>query len=247
MTHELSVNPREVAFYRSLADTWWDQSGPFWPLHRLNELRTRYIRDELCRIFGLDAALDRPLTGLSVLDVGCGGGILAESIARLGATVTGIDVVDKNIAVATLHAERCGIDVRYELKTAEALAGAGAHFDVVLNMEVVEHVANLPAFMRACNRLTRPDGVMFVATINRTWRAWLFAIIGAEYLLRWLPRGTHRWSEFRTPEEIERLWAADGLSKRDAIGVAINPVTRNFKLTSNVAVNYMLVGERAAT
>ncbi len=247
MTYDRTVDPREVAFYHSLADTWWDRTGPFWPLHRLNELRTRYIRDALCAEFGRDQTALRPLTGLRILDVGCGGGILSESMARLGATVMGIDVVDKNIAVAKLHAGQEGLDIRYELKTAETLSAAGAQFDVVLNMEVVEHVADLAAFMRACNRLSRPGGIMVVATINRTWLSWLTAIVGAEYMLRWLPRGTHRWRDFRKPEEIERLWAADGIRLRTASGVAVNPLTRAFKTTASLAVNYMLVGVRAST
>ena len=241
---ESTINAQEVEHYEALADTWWDRAGPFWPLHRLNELRVDAILAALTDCFGLDADSDRPLAGLRVLDVGCGGGILSESMARLGADVTGIDVVEKNIAIADLHARQQNLDIRYLYRSPEIMAATGATFDVVLNMEVVEHVADLPAFMRACNRMTRPGGVMIVATINRTLLAWLFAIVGAEYVLRWLPRGTHRWRDFRKPQEIERLWRTDGLTTLAATGVAVNPITRSFKLTQNRKVNYMLVGRR---
>ena len=241
MIHDTTVDPREVAFYESLAAFWWDTSGPFWPLHRLNALRVAWIRDGLCRHFGLDSERPRPLSGLRVLDIGCGGGILSESMARLGATVTGIDVVEKNIGTATVHARQQGLSIDYQARTAESLAAAGAYYDVVLNMEVVEHVADLPAFMQACTALTGENGVMFVATINRTPLAWLFAIIGAEYVLRWLPKGTHRWSEFRKPEELDALLEAGGLRVQQRSGVTVNPLTRKFQLTRRLNVNYMLM------
>lgn len=239
-----SIDPREVDYYTSLAETWWDKTGPFWPLHRLNELRVQWIRDRLCKHFDRDTALDRPLAGLSVLDVGCGGGILSESVARLGATVHGIDVVEKNIRIAKAHLGRSGLDVRYEQITAEALAESGAQYDVVLNMEVVEHVADLPGFMRACNALVAPRGAMVVSTINRTPLSWLFAIVGAEYILRWLPKGTHRWRLFRTPVELKQLLAADTLITRASSGVRVNPLTKRFSLRRNLSVNYMLFAVR---
>ena len=231
-------------FYENLAAFWWDDTGPFWPLHRLNALRVTWIRDGLCRHFGLDPDRRQPLSGLRVLDIGCGGGILSESMARLGAEVTGIDVVEKNIGTATVHARQQGLNIDYQARTAESLASDGARFDVVLNMEVVEHVADLPAFMEACTALTGARGVMFVATINRTPLAWLFAIVGAEYVLRWLPKGTHRWSEFRKPGEIEELLQAGGLGVRQRSGVAVNPLTRSFRLTPQLNVNYMLMASR---
>ncbi len=163
-----SIDPREVRYYTELADTWWDRDGPFWPLHILNELRAAWIRDRLCEHYpDRDASAGRPLQGLPVLDIGCGGGILSESMAKLGARVHGIDVVEKDIGTAAAHAERNGLDVRYERITAEALADTGVRYDVVLNMEVVEHVADAALFMRACTTLVAPDGVMFVSTINR--------------------------------------------------------------------------------
>jgi 2-polyprenyl-6-hydroxyphenyl methylase / 3-demethylubiquinone-9 3-methyltransferase len=240
MSGDTTVDPREVEFYTQLAATWWDRDGPFWPLHKLNALRIVYIRDHLCRHFGRDAGSSRPLQGLTVLDVGCGGGILSESMARLGADVTGIDVVEKNIEVARLHAREGKLPIDYRLLPASELADAGARFDVVLNMEVVEHVADLEAFMRDCNRLTANGGATFVATINRTPIAWLFAIVGAEYILRWLPRGTHRWRLFRKPAEIERLLADGSLFVEDITGVAANPFTRTLRRTGLTNVNYMM-------
>lgn len=244
MHEDTTIDPREVAFYEGLASFWWDRSGPFWPLHCLNELRVAWIRNRLCDRFGLPADAERPLAGLRVLDIGCGGGILAESMARLGADVTGIDVVEKNIRIAALHAAQQGLNIDYRTCTAESLAAGNAQFDVVLNMEVVEHVADLPVFMSACNRLVARGGVMFIATINRTARAWLFAIVGAEYVLRWLPRGTHRWRAFRKPALLRRLLARDGLDLRDQSGVAVNPINRSFRLTRGMHVNYMLMAAR---
>ena len=244
MRNDTSIDPREVAFYQGLADFWWDDSGPFWPLHRLNVLRVEWIRDSLCAHFGRSAAGDRPLAGLKVLDIGCGGGILSESIARLGAMVTGVDVVEKNIRIASLHAATENLDIDYRTATAESLVEAGESYDVLLNMEVVEHVADLPAFMSSCSRLVRPGGVMFIATINRTPLSWLFAIVGAEYVLRWLPRGTHRWREFRKPAALRQLLARDGLSVERETGVSVNPLTRRFSLTQHLWVNYMLMALR---
>lgn len=240
MNHDATVDAREVDFYTRMAETWWDQEGPFWPLHKLNALRTSYIRDKLCTRFERDPNGEQPLRGLRVLDVGCGGGILAESMAKLGADVTGIDVVEKNIAIATLHARQHDLPIEYRVCTAAELSGEGARFDVVLNMEVVEHVADVPAFMADCARLTAENGVMFVATINRTAKAWLFAIVGAEYVLRWLPRGTHRWRLFQKPEEISGLLRDGGLAVLDAVGVAANPFRRSLSITASTAVNYMM-------
>ena len=209
-------------------------------MHKLNELRLAYISDHLCKYFGRDINDKHPLHGFKVVDIGCGGGILAEAMAVLGADVTGFDVVEKNLNIASLHAREQGLSIDYRLMTAAELAASGASFDVVLNMEVVEHVADLPAFMRDCNQLTGSVGVMFVATINRTLLAWLFAIVGAEYVLRWLPRGTHRWQLFRKPREISALIAEGGLVSTDLTGVAVNPLTRSMRCTRFTQVNYMM-------
>ncbi len=244
MNHDSTIDQREVEFYSQLADTWWDAEGPFWPLHQLNELRTVYILDKLCEHFGRDATSDKPLDGLRVLDVGCGGGILSESIARYGASVTGIDVVEKNIRIASLHAAQQDLDIEYSMTTVSSFAEGGDVFDVVLNMEVVEHVADVDAFMRDCCRLVSDNGVMFVATINRNLLSWLFAIVGAEYILRWLPRGTHRWDWFRTPAETTERLANGGLRVEDSAGVAANPFNRRLRMTQSTKVNYMLFATR---
>jgi 2-polyprenyl-6-hydroxyphenyl methylase/3-demethylubiquinone-9 3-methyltransferase len=246
MIKDTTIDTKEVEFYSRMADTWWNREGPFWPLHKLNELRSAYILEKLCRHYARSDAAGRPLEGLRVLDVGCGGGILSESMSRLGALVTGIDVVERNIHIASLHAAQEGLDITYRVVTAAELAAAGDTFDVVLNMEVVEHVADVNAFMRSCAELVAESGVMFVATINRTPKAWLFAIVGAEYVLRWLPRGTHRWSMFQKPAEIEAHLKAHGLEVRNAIGVAANPLARSLHLTRSLAVNYMMFCKRLA-
>jgi len=240
MTHDPTVDAREVDFYTRMAETWWDETGPFWPLHKLNALRSAYIRDKICAHFGSDPGDQQPLSGLRVVDVGCGGGILSESMAELGADVTGIDVVEKNIAIASLHARQSNQPIDYRLCTAHELTSEGRSFDVVLNMEVVEHVADVSAFMADCTRLTASNGVMFVATINRTAKAWLFAIVGAEYILRWLPRGTHRWQLFQTPAELARLLAHGGLFVLEIVGVAANPFKRSLGMSRSTAVNYMM-------
>lgn len=243
--HEASVDPEEVAYYSRLADTWWDMNGPFWPLHRLNALRGDYICRVLASAFDRDPSAPRPLTGITLVDVGCGGGILSEAMAKLGATVDGIDVVERNIAVAERHAQGSGLSLRYERVTAEALASRGARYDAVLNMEVVEHVADLPGFMHACSALVKPSGLMFIATINRTLLSYAIAIIGAEYVLRWLPRGTHSWRQFSKPRELEDLLARDGFRVKARTGVRVNPLNRRFSLTPRMAVNYMLLAQRA--
>lgn len=241
-----SIDPQEVDYYTRFAETWWDQEGPFWPLHALNAVRTPFIRDEVTRQFAHEAPTGRPLTGLTILDVGCGGGILAESMARLGAEVTGIDVVERNLQVARAHAAGTGLDIDYRDITAESLAATGATFDVVLNMEVVEHVADLDGFMAACCALVRPDGMMFVATINRTWLAWLVAIFGAEYVLRWMPKGTHRYGLLRRPGEIASRLASGGLQVGRTTGVAVNPLRKRLFLTPITRVNYMLSAHKDA-
>jgi len=241
-----SVDDDDVRRFTRLAELWWNAQGPFWPLHRLNGLRVGYVRDVTCAQLALSADAPHPFTALRVLDIGCGGGILSEAIARLGAEVHGVDVVARNIAIARGHAEAGGLDIAYETTSAEALAARGERYDLVLNMEVVEHVADLPGFFAACAGLVRPGGLMFVATLNRTLRSLLFAKFAAEYLLRWLPPGTHQWRRFRHPREIERLFARAGMGVVAGSGVAVNPLTRRFRLTANEAMNYMRAGYRSA-
>jgi 2-polyprenyl-6-hydroxyphenyl methylase/3-demethylubiquinone-9 3-methyltransferase len=244
MIQSSSIDPKEVAHYEKLAQTWWDPVGPFWPLHRLNELRVTYLRDQFCHYFDRSPDADRPLEGLRILDVGCGGGILSESMARLGASVTGIDVVERNLQIASLHARQASLPVEYRHTTAEAMADAGERFDVVLNMEVVEHVADLQGFMAACGALVAERGLMSVATINRNPLAGLVAIFGAEYILRWLPRGTHQYRKLRRPSEVEACLEQAGLAVIARTGVKVNPVRRSLHLTPFMGINYMLVAAR---
>ena len=239
-----NIDPQEAVRYQSIADTWWDRSGPFWPLHRLNTLRTEYLKALLASMFERDAGSTKPLDGLRILDVGCGGGILSESMARLGAHVHGIDVVLQNIEVARRHARQSGLSVHYAALHSRALRQQRATYDVVLNMEVVEHVPDPSALVADCAAMVRPGGALVLATINRTWLSWLFAIVGAEYVLRWLPRGTHRWDRFIKPAELRALTSVCGLERVAETGVAVNPLTRRFKLSRHMAVNYMTVTQR---
>ena len=240
----LSIDPREVAHFESLAHRWWDEQGPFWPLHRLNGFRADYVRQQACAALGRPAGGEQPFAGLRVLDIGCGGGILSESVARLGARVQGIDIAEKNIHVSRLHAQWSGLDIDYRLTSVEELSVSRAQFDLVLNMEVVEHVEHLPEFLGHCARLVRPGGVMVVATINRTLVAWLTAIIGAEWVLRWLPKGTHQFRKLVKPKEV-----INGLGPQfrvlDRTGVRANPFNHSFHYTPYMGVNYMMVFERA--
>jgi 2-polyprenyl-6-hydroxyphenyl methylase/3-demethylubiquinone-9 3-methyltransferase len=238
------ISPSEVAHFENLAHRWWDKQGPFWPLHRLNAFRVEYLCRKASVALGRNPDSAQPLSGLKVLDIGCGGGILSESVAALGARVTGIDVTEKNLHVCRIHAQWSGVEIDYRLATVEALAAGDERFDLVLNMEVVEHVEQLPEFLAQCARLVRPGGVMVVATINRTLIAWLTAIIGAEYILRWLPKGTHHFRKLVKPGEV-----IAGLGPQfrvlDRTGVRMNPFNRRFRFSPYMGVNYMMVFERA--
>ena len=235
-----SIDPNEVAYYDRLADQWWDPNGKFWPIHRLNRLRVAYLRQRICAHFGRAEVEAKPLEGLRVLDIGCGGGILAESIAALGAQVHAIDVAERNIEVAKRHNAASGLPVDYELVSVETLAERGAQYDVVLNMEVVEHVADLPSFLAACTRLVDRNGILFIATINRNPLAWFTAIFGAEYVLGWLPKGTHQYRKLVRPDELETLLGRDSMRIGARRGVRVNPITRGFSLSDSLRVNYMI-------
>lgn len=238
----VNADPEEIARYEALARTWWDEAGPMWPLHRLNALRVPYILGHACRHFGRDPGAERPLEGLRVLDVGCGAGILSESIARLGACVTGIDVAGRSVAIARDHAAAQGLTIEYLRGSVESLDARP--YDLVLNMEVVEHVPDLSAFMTEASRRVRPGGLTVLSTIDRNPLSWLVAIVGAEYVLRWLPRGTHQWRRFVRPRELEALLRRDGLEVLERKGVRVNPLTRGFSLTDFLGVNYMLVARK---
>lgn len=240
------IDAEEVARFDRLARDWWDPNGPMRPLHRINPLRLQYIKDRACRHFGRNLRDIRALEGLTVLDVGCGAGLLSEPMARLGATVTGLDPAVTNIAVAKRHAGRAGLTVDYRADSVEDLAARGERFDIVLAMEVVEHVPDVRSFVSACCRTVRPGGLLVMATINRTLRAFALAIVGAEYVLGWLPRGTHDWEKFVTPDELEAAVEAGGLAVTDTAGIIYNPLRSEWFLGRDTAVNYMMAAQRSA-
>jgi 2-polyprenyl-6-hydroxyphenyl methylase/3-demethylubiquinone-9 3-methyltransferase len=246
-TRTNSRDPEEVARFAALADQWWDPDGEFRPLHRLNPLRLGYIRDQAVAQFARDAKSLRPFAGLRLLDIGCGGGLIAEPMARLGATVTAIDAAERNIEVARLHAERSGLEIDYRCATAEELATAGERFEIVLALEIVEHVAEPAAFLESCAELVAEGGLLIASTINRTPKAFALAIVGAEYVMRWLPRGTHRWRKFVRPSELVRGLAHGGIRAADLTGVVLDPLRGEWRLDRrDLAVNYMVAGRKTA-
>ncbi|NRA98773.1 MAG: bifunctional 2-polyprenyl-6-hydroxyphenol methylase/3-demethylubiquinol 3-O-methyltransferase UbiG [Rhodobacteraceae bacterium] len=244
---ESTIDPAEVAKFEAMAAEWWDPNGKFKPLHMLNPCRLSYVRDQIAAEFDRDITADKPFEGLRMLDIGCGGGLLSEPMARLGATVVGADAAERNIPVAQIHAEKSGLDIDYRHTTAEDLVAAGETFDVVLNMEVVEHVADPQAYTTACHDLLRPGGLMICSTINRNPKSYLMAIIGAEHVMRWLPKGTHEWSKFITPDELYGLIETAGLTPVDRKGFVFNPVTWSWSLSDrDLSVNYVTASVRRA-
>ncbi|MBE9553253.1 MAG: bifunctional 2-polyprenyl-6-hydroxyphenol methylase/3-demethylubiquinol 3-O-methyltransferase UbiG [Proteobacteria bacterium] len=240
-----TVDEAETAKFAAMAEEWWDPEGKFAPLHKLNPVRLEFLRDRICAHFGCDPMGNRPLDGLALADVGCGGGLLSEPMARLGATVTGIDAGEKNVRIATAHAETVGVEVDYRCDSVEAMAARGETYDVVLNMEVVEHVADVGLFLEASAALVKPGGMMFLATLNRTLKAFGLAIVGAEYILGWLPRGTHDWNKFVRPSELAAPLRRAGLEMTELAGVAYNPLKDKWSLAPrDLDVNYMAVAER---
>lgn len=239
-----TVDAAEVARFEALADEWWDPEGRFRPLHRFNPERVRFVRDRACARFGRNPRAERPLAGLRLLDIGTGGGLVAEPMARLGASVTGIDPAERNIGTARAHAQRMDLAIDYRAITAEALAAEGMTFDIVLAMEVVEHVADTEAFFAAVASLTAPGGMVVAATLNRTFKAYALAIVGAEYVMRWLPVGTHDWNKFLTPQELSDLMGRHGLVAREAAGLIYNPLSGRWRLGEDVGVNYLIHAER---
>ncbi len=244
MVEGASIDRDEVAKFAAMAGSWWDPEGDFRPLHRLNPTRLAFIRDHACAHFQLDGAATRPLAGLTALDIGCGGGLLSEPLARLGAEVTGIDASREAVEAALWHAEQSGLAIAYRCAAAEDLAAAGERFDLVVNMEVVEHVADVDGFVAASCRLVAPGGAMAMATLNRTPKAFLLAVVGAEYLLGWLPRGTHDWRRFLKPSELVRRLGANGLTVSELTGVAYNPLDDRWRRSRDLDVNYMLFAVR---
>ena len=242
-----TVDPSEVAKFEAMAAEWWDPSGKFKPLHLMNPCRLDYITGQIAAEFGRDLDTPQPFAGLRLLDIGCGGGLLSEPMARLGATVVGADAAPRNIPVAQVHAEQSGLDIDYRNVTAEALADAGEAFDIVLNMEVVEHVADPLAYLTACRRLLKPGGLHICSTINRNPKSFAMAIVGAEYIMRWLPKGTHEWSKFITPDELFALLEQAGLTPVDRKGFIFNPLSWQWSISDrDLSVNYVTASTRPA-
>lgn len=235
-----TIDPAEVAKFEAMAAEWWDTKGKFRPLHLMNPCRLDYITTQIAAEFGRDLTAPTPFAGLRLLDIGCGGGLLSEPMARLGATVVGADAAPRNIPVAQIHARQSALEIDYRHTTAEALADAGEQFDVVLNMEVIEHVADPAAYLTACQRLLKPGGLMICSTLNRNPKSWLMAIVGAEHIMRWLPKGTHDWNKFITPDELQALIEQAGLTQVDRKGMVFNPIGWSWSLSSrDLSVNYV--------
>ncbi len=244
MADSASIDPSEVAKFSALAAQWWDPAGKFAPLHKFNPVRLAFIRAEAAAHFGRDARSLRPFEGLTLLDIGCGGGLLSEPMARLGFAVTGADASEKNIGTAKAHAAQSGLQIDYRATAAELLQAQGLSFDVVLNMEVVEHVADVGSYLAACAALLKPGGLTFVATLNKTLKSLALAKIGAEYVLNWLPRGTHDWNRFIAPEELKTTLEECGLTILKTQGVSFDPLAWDWQLSNDVDVNYMIVAKR---
>jgi 2-polyprenyl-6-hydroxyphenyl methylase/3-demethylubiquinone-9 3-methyltransferase len=234
-----TVDPAEIEKFQAMAAEWWDENGKFKPLHMLNPCRLDYITSQIAGEFDRDLKSPEPFRGLRILDIGCGGGLLSEPMARLGATVVGADAAAGNIPVAQVHAQQSGLDIDYRHTTAEALAEAGEQFDVVLNMEVVEHVASPIDYLIACRTLLKPGG-LHICSLNRNPKSFMMAIVGAEHVMRWLPKGTHEWSKFITPDELFDLLHKAGLTAVDRKGFVFNPITWSWRLSDrDLSVNYV--------
>ncbi|MDJ0628463.1 MAG: bifunctional 2-polyprenyl-6-hydroxyphenol methylase/3-demethylubiquinol 3-O-methyltransferase UbiG [Rhodobacter sp.] len=244
---QTTIDPAEVAKFEAMAAEWWDPNGKFKPLHMLNPCRLDYITAQVAAEFGRDLAGPSPFDGLRILDIGCGGGLLSEPMARLGAEVVGADAAERNIPVARIHARQSGLQIDYRHTTAEALAAAGEQFDAVLNMEVVEHVADPQAYLTACRQLMKPGGLMVCSTLNRNPKSYVMAIIGAEHVMRWLPKGTHDWSKFITPDELFAMLETAGLDPVDRKGFVFNPLGWSWSISDrDLSVNYVTTSLKPA-
>jgi 2-polyprenyl-6-hydroxyphenyl methylase / 3-demethylubiquinone-9 3-methyltransferase len=243
-THS-SIDPAEVERFSRIAAEWWDPKGKFAPLHRFNPTRLAFIRDQALHRFARDPKARAPFEGLRLLDIGCGGGLLSEPMARLGFDVVGVDASERNVGTAAAHAAELGVAVDYRCSTAEALKAAGETFDVILNMEVIEHVADPGRFLRDCAAMLKPGGLMIVATLNRTLKAFALAKVGAEYVLRWLPAGTHDWSKFLKPDELRGFLAGEAVAVDGPFGVVFDPVSGRWSQSHDADVNYMMTVARA--
>jgi len=239
-----TVDSAEIGKFDRMAATWWDPEGEAKPLHRMNPVRLDYIRDHICAQYGRDPRSIRPFSGLDIVDVGCGGGLLCEPMARLGAAVTGVDASGEAISVAHEHGREHGLEIEYRNDAAATLVSEGAHFDVVLALEIVEHVADIPAFLSDVAALAKPGALVFLSTLNRTAKSYALAIGAAEYVLRWLPRGTHDWNKFPTPNELEAALVSAGLTVVDDTGFSYAALRDRWSRTKDMSVNYALVAEK---
>ncbi|WP_156850532.1 bifunctional 2-polyprenyl-6-hydroxyphenol methylase/3-demethylubiquinol 3-O-methyltransferase UbiG [Bartonella refiksaydamii] len=240
-----TIDQSEINHFSRIADEWWNPQGKFRPLHQFNPTRLSYIREKICLEFHRDPLSLMPFENLKILDIGCGGGLLCEPIARLGAMVIGADAAQTNIEVAKIHAAQNNLSIDYRTTTAEALANEGEQFDIILNMEVVEHVADVNLFIAATAKMLKPQGLMFVSTLNRTWKAWGLAIVGAEYILRWLPKGTHNYKKFLKPQELKHLLSENALTIVDEIGITYNPLKDRWNRSKDMDVNYLLLAKKS--
>ena len=240
-----SLDPSEVEKFSKMAAEWWNPKGKFGVLHVFNPVRLQFIKEQVCARMARDPLERLPFEGLRFLDIGCGGGLLTEPMARLGASIVGVDPSERNIKTASVHAQEMGLEIDYRVGTAEDLANAGEHFDVILNMEVIEHVADPKAFAATTSSMLKPGGLMIVATLNRTLKSFGLAIVGAEYVLGWLPKGTHQWEKFITPAELKGWLADNGLATKEEVGVTYSPFSRQWRRSRDMDVNYMLVGQKS--
>ncbi len=232
-----SVNKKEIEKFSNMADEWWDPQGKFKPLHKFNPIRIRYIKENIIDQFKIRNKA-KPLSGIDILDIGCGGGLLSEPMCRLGANITGIDASTKNIKIAKLHANKNGLKINYICSSPEKLK-IGKKFDVILNMEIVEHVDDISFFLKSCSKLLKKNGLMFVATINKTLKSYIFAIVGAEYVLRWLPIGTHEWEKFVKPQKLKEILIKNNLSLKKFDGMHFNIIKDEWSITKDLSVNYI--------
>ena len=232
-----SVNKKEIEKFSSMADEWWDPNGKFKPLHKFNPIRINYIKENIISQFSLKSKI-KPLSGINILDIGCGGGLLSEPMHRLGANVTGIDASNKNINIAKLHAKKNKLKIKYLCMSPEKLKNK-KKFDVILNMEIVEHVEDIQFFLKSCSSLLKKNGVMFVATINKTFKSYIFAIVGAEYILRWLPIGTHEWEKFVRPEKLKSILLKNNLNINKLDGMKFDIINNEWNISKDLSVNYI--------
>jgi 2-polyprenyl-6-hydroxyphenyl methylase / 3-demethylubiquinone-9 3-methyltransferase len=243
-TTATTLDAEEIAKFSAIAEQWWDEKGKFAPLHRINPVRLKYIRDHALKHFGREDELNS-FTGLTAIDIGCGGGLVSEPLARMGFAVTGIDGGEKNIKTASVHAAQSGLSIEYQATTAEELAAKGAQYDAVFALEIIEHVADVPLFLESVAKLVKPGGMLVMSTLNRTIKAYGLAIIGAEYVLRWLPRGTHDWKKFVKPHEMAMPLQREGLTLLEMQGLVLNPFSRAWEMSAkDLDVNYMMVLKR---